>query len=54
MYNVHGLGDSTLLKRQNEGKEVQKGGDICMIMMDLHCCTYSRNQYNIVKQISSN
>lgn len=33
--------------------EVPKGGDICMLRADSHCCT-AESKYNIVKQLYSN
>ena len=33
------------------GREAQEGGDICIPMIDLHCC---KAEHNIVKQLSSN
>ena len=32
------------------GREAQEGGDICIPMIDLHCC---KAEHNIVKQLSS-
>ena len=31
------------------GREAQKGGDICILIADTHCCTAETN--NIVKQV---
>ena len=36
-----------------EGREAKEGGDVCIIMAELHSL-YGRNQHNIVKQYSSN
>ena len=35
------------------GKEAHKGGDICMLRADSHCCT-AESKYNIVKKLYSN
>ena len=38
---------------EEEGKEVQNGGDICMLMADL-CWGLTKKQHNSVKQLSFN
>ena len=36
-----------------DGREVQEGGDICILSAEL-TVLYSRNQHDIIKQLSSN